>query len=99
MWWGEEGRSANLMQNVNMGCVLASVLLIILFASFQQVHAQGGVKLPPIEVILQGSEDSIDAGVACLSLAQELYPPLNSKRLLLSFSELARRFDTYFGQI
>jgi len=86
-----------LMQNLVMGCMFASVLIMLVFASSPQVYAQGGVKLPPIEVILQRSEDSIDVGLACLSLAEEFYPGLNANSLLSSFSEFARRFDTYFG--
>lgn len=74
------------------------VMLLVMMLNIPLV-AQEKMKLPPIDQLLQQREDSINIGVACLSLAQEFYPGLNTDFFLYTFDYLAGRFNHHFGYI
>ncbi len=86
-----------LMENIRGRCLVVPMILWLLFAPSLGALGQEHMKVPPIERILQVPEDSIDIGMACLSLAGEFYPDLNASVVLSAFSTLAQRFEHYFG--
>jgi len=87
------------VQDLNVRSLMAMVLIMLMFAPLPGAQAQGRMKLPPIEVILQEPDDSIDVGMACLSLAQEFYPELNTGLMLSTLDGLTQRFQHHFGYI
>jgi len=77
-------------------------ILIVLFCVSSSLFSQTKTALsktilPSIEEILQQPEDSINIGVACLSLAKEFYPTLKHDFFLYAFDYLANRYKHYFG--
>lgn len=78
---------------------VAKTLVILFLIFWSNAEAEERRKLPPIEVILQEPEDSIDVGAACLLLAQEFYPDLNTRVFLSALDDLAFRFQQHFGYV
>lgn len=74
------------------------MIILILLCVFP-TYGQTKTKLPSIEWILKQPEDSINIGIACLSLAQEFYPDMNAGFFLYAFDYMADRFNHYFGHI
>lgn len=72
--------------------------LIITFCLTSSLFSQSKIVLPSIEEILQQPEDSINIGVASLSLSQEFYPEMKPESFLYAFDYLANRFKYFFGQ-
>ena len=78
---------------------VSRLLLILLCGLCAVAQAQERTKRPPIDIILQEPEDSIEVGVACLSLAQEFYPDLNAEFFLTALDHLVSRFQKHFGHV
>jgi len=73
--------------------------MIVAWGLCLEAQAREKERLSSIDIILQESEDSIDVGAACLSLAQEFYPDLNTGVFLSALDDLAFRFQQHFGHV